>query len=103
MSKIDLPIQIDTDALLRAFVDTMASNRVVRMTQTLGEACSKTDAAKAIGCSTQTITAMLEDGRLESACEGTRVDVQSLARYIERRTDENRKARLRRKGLKNYV
>ncbi len=45
----------------------------------------KSQAARIISCSPTTITAMLEDGRLKSACEGTRVDVRSLADYIENR------------------
>lgn len=41
--------------------------------------------------------------RLKSACEGTRVDVRSLADYIENRGEMDHAARMRRKGYKHYV
>lgn len=48
-----------------------------------GEVCTKTAATRILGRSAKTVNRMLEDGRLEPACEGTRVDVRSIARYIE--------------------
>lgn len=80
------------------------AERTEAMVTRYGEVCSKVTAAKAIHCSTQTITHMLEDGRLNAACEGKRVDVRSLARYIHEPAvvkEERRKRRVAEKyGLK---
>ena len=43
---------------------------------------------------------MLEDGRLTWACEGTRVDVSSIADYIERPGTKDAEASLRRRRAK---
>ena len=47
-----------------------------------GEHVDKSTAAKILGVTRATVYAMLEDGRIEGACEGKRVDVRSIARYI---------------------
>ena len=47
-----------------------------------GKYVDKTTAARILGVSRATVYAMLEDGRIEGACEGKRVDVRSIARYI---------------------
>ena len=73
------------------------------MVQQHGEACTKTTAAKILSCSTQTVTAMLRDGRIKAACGGERVDVRSLADYIENRGEYDYAARQQRKGRVNYV
>ena len=61
-----------------------------------GEVCTKTVAAKVLGCSTGKIKAMLKDGRLTAACAGTMVDVRSIARYICEPAAEDFEARKRR-------
>lgn len=50
-----------------------------------GEFVDKTVAARILGVTRATIYAMLADGRIESACEGARVSVRSIARYIARK------------------
>lgn len=52
------------------------------MVKAYGEVCKRTEAAKILGRNVATINAMMSDGRLDAACEGTRVDVRSIARYI---------------------
>ena len=47
-----------------------------------GEHVDKSTAAKILGVTRATVYAMLKDGRIEGACEGKRVDVRSIARYI---------------------
>ena len=47
-----------------------------------GEYADKTVAAKILGVTRATVYAMLADGRIEDACEGRRVDVRSIARYM---------------------
>ena len=59
-------------------------NRLDDMLDRYGEAATYTKAAHIIGRSAQTVKHMLEDGRLRHACEGTMVDVRSIAEYIER-------------------
>lgn len=52
------------------------------MVKCYGEACRKAEAARILSVNPRTINAMLTDGRLAPACEGTRVDVRSIAGYI---------------------
>ena len=47
-----------------------------------GEHVNKTTAAKILGVCRATVYAMLEEGRIEGVCEGKRVDVRSIARYM---------------------
>ena len=88
---------------LAALMAAMPTDRHEAMVRRLGEACTKTQAAKAISCSVPTINAMLADGRIMSACGGERVDVRSLADYIEDRGANDRAARQRRKGRTQYI
>lgn len=90
---IPMTINIPREVLAEMLAACTPIDRHRAMVERLGEACSKTTAAREIECSTQTITKMLEDGRLQAACEGTRVDVRSLADYIERRPQADREAR----------
>lgn len=52
---------------------------------THGEVVDKSVAARILGVTRATVYAMLADGRIESACEGARVSVRSIARYIARK------------------
>lgn len=47
-----------------------------------GEYVDKTAAAQILGVTRATVYAMLSDGRIEAACAGRRVDVRSIARYM---------------------
>lgn len=47
-----------------------------------GAHVDKSTAARILGVTRATVYAMLADGRIEGACEGKRVDVRSIARYI---------------------
>lgn len=47
-----------------------------------GEYVDKTVAARILGVTRATVYAMLADGRISGACEGRRVDVRSIARYM---------------------
>lgn len=64
---------------------------------THGEVCDKTKAAQILGCSTRLIRDALQDGRLESACAGTRVSVRSIAAYIQQRPQIDYNTRLKRR------
>lgn len=78
-------------------------DRHAAMVEKYGEACTKSTAAKIISCSASKISGMMEDGRIKPACGGTRVDVRSLADYIECRGEADHAARMRRKGMRKYV
>ena len=47
-----------------------------------GEYVDKTVASRILGVTRVTVYAMLADGRILGACEGRRVDVRSIARYL---------------------
>ena len=56
--------------------------RVDDMVTRYGEVVPKVVAGKILHRSPLTIRNMLDDGRLQSACAGTMVDVRSIADYI---------------------
>lgn len=47
-----------------------------------GTAVDKTEAAKILGVTRATIYAMIKDGRLTTMCEGTRISVSSIYKYM---------------------
>lgn len=94
---IPLTVQVPADLLAQAIARQAPIDRHRAMVERLGEACSKTTAAHEIECSTSTITRLVEDGRIRTACEGTKIDVRSLADYIERKAEVDHEARMTRK------
>ena len=74
--------------------------RLNDMLERYGEVCTRVAAARILGCSTGKIKAMINDGRLETACGGTMVDVRSIAKYITQPRQIDEAARQRRKGRK---
>ena len=75
-------------------------DRLTDMLERYGEVCTRVAAARILGCSTGKIKCMLHDGRLETACGGTMVDVRSIARYIAQPRQTDEAARQRRRGRK---
>ena len=58
-----------------------------------GEHVDKSTAARILGVSRATVYMMLKDGRIKGACEGKRVDVRSIARYMCAEKPKNRRNR----------
>ena len=82
------------------------NDRVTVMVKLYGEVCTRKEAAKILGCAPPTISKMMQDGRLDSACAGSMVDVRSIARYIAAPEKEDFEARKRAKMRKygsNYA
>jgi hypothetical protein len=79
------------------------NDRLTDMLERYGEVCTRVAAARILGCSTGKIKNMLYDGRLETACGGTMVDVRSIARYIAQPRQIDEAARQRRRGRKRAV
>lgn len=77
-----------------------ANARAESMVRMYGEVCSKRQAARILHKCAATITTMIEDGRLDGACEGTKVDVRSIARYIAAPKQEDFEAKKRRVKMK---
>ncbi len=80
---------------------TAEESRAESMARMYGEVCSKSQAARILGCSTGSIARMIADGRLSDACSGTKVDVRSIAAYIEKPAEIDYEARRRKAMLKN--
>ena len=76
------------------------SDRATVMVLLHGEVCGKKEAGKILGCGTAHINSMLEDGRLDYACEGKKVCVRSIARYIAAPKKADEEARIRRVKMK---
>lgn len=79
------------------------TERMRDMVEMHGEACTYTAAGKIINRSDETIRRMIREGRLRPACEGTMVDVRSLAEYIERPKQIDSDARLNKRREKAGV
>lgn len=76
------------------------NDRLDDMLERYGEVCTRTVAARILGCSTGKIRCMLQDGRLALACGGEMVDVRSIAEYITAPQQAEFEARMRRRGRK---
>ena len=76
------------------------NDRMDDMLSRYGEVCTRAQAARILGRSPKTVRAMLNDGRLESACAGEMVDVRSIAAYICQPRQADELARQRRMGRK---
>lgn len=59
-----------------------AREREDLLVRSYGEVCGFAAAGRILSRDPSTIKKMAREGRLEYACEGTRVDVRSIARYI---------------------
>jgi len=59
-----------------------------------GECCRQSVAAKILGMSPATISTMTKDGRLKAVCEGKRVDMHSIATYMDAPAQADFKARI---------
>lgn len=59
-----------------------------------GECVTVAVATKIMGRSRGMINRMLDDGRLRRVCQGTMVDVRSIAEYIEAPAEADNRARL---------
>jgi len=66
------------------------TGREEALVERYGESVDKTMASKMLGVTRATVYAMLADGRIRGACEGRRVDVRSIARYLARTSQRNK-------------
>jgi hypothetical protein len=76
------------------------NDRLNDMLSRYGEVCTRAQAARILGRSPKTVRAMLEDGRLETACAGEMVDVRSIAAYIQQPRQIDELTRQRKLGRK---
>lgn len=74
--------------------------RTDMMVDRYGEVCTKAQAARILGRSRKTVPGMIADGRIESACAGTMVDVRSIAAFIHQPEQANFEAKKRRIQMK---
>lgn len=79
------------------------TERMRYMVEMHGEACTMVQAGKIINRCENTIAQMVRDGRIKAACEGSMIDVRSLAEYIERPAQIDCEARLRKRREKHEV
>lgn len=75
--------------------------RLDDMLNRYGECCTKVAAARILGRSVTTIRSMLDDGRLNTCCGGSMVDMRSIAAYIEAPAAADAKARIEKFKLKH--
>ena len=95
---VKVPLDLIVQALAEQLSGRLPVDRHAAMIQRLGEACTRDAAAREISVDVRTVGRMIRDGRLRAACEGSRVDVRSLADYIERRPEADAEARRAARG-----
>ena len=66
------------------------------MVDRYGEVCTRAEAGRILGRDARTVKKMIDDGRIESACAGTMVDVRSIAEYIAAPARKDEDARVER-------
>jgi hypothetical protein len=69
------------------------TSRQEEMLKLYGEVCKRKDAAKILHCCPKHISNMVKDGRLKEACAGTKIDVRSIAEYIETPREHDNQAK----------
>lgn len=89
------------DTITTITTTTTQETREESMARMYGEVCSRAQAARILGCSPGTVANMLEDGRLDEACAGAKVDVRSIARYIQQPKEQDYEARRRKAMARN--
>ena len=57
-------------------------DRYAAMVDRYGEACKIEQACEAMNVSRTTMYRLVTDGKIKTACEGRRIDVRSMAKYI---------------------
>lgn len=78
--------QEQMEQIARMIADALPPRPIDRhaaMVERLGEACTQQQACEALNVSRPTLYRMLHDGRLRQTTDGLRVDVRSMAEYIE--------------------
>ena len=91
MASQGMTLRLDPGDLRNAINALMSGNRIARMTAQYGETVTVKEAAQILNRSRPTVYAMINDGRIRTA-DG-RVDVQSMAQYLEDPKDADRRAR----------
>lgn len=83
METIQATVSLPAEEVAR-LLGRYVTDRHAAMVAKHGEACTKAQAARILSCGPATINTLLRRGCIRPACDGTRVDVRSLADYIER-------------------
>lgn len=86
----DIEVRMD-DLEKRVLALEERTRREAELVGNYGEHVDKSTAARILGVTRQTVYAMLADGRIEGACDGRRVYVRSIARYIYAWKPKNRR------------
>ena len=82
MASLEVPVQIDLEALASRVTEQIRGSRESVMALTYGEAVTKASAAKMLNVTGRTICQMIRDGRLLDACRG---DIQAGAEELDQK------------------
>lgn len=78
--------QDQMETLARMVAEKLPQKPVERgadMVERYGEACTINKACQVLNVSRTTLYRMCNDGRIKMTCDGKRVDVRSMAKYME--------------------
>lgn len=74
---------VPNEKIFRTFKRTRPETREKEMVERYGEVVNKKKAAEILDYHIITLNKLLEDGVIQYACAGKKVDVRSLARFID--------------------
>ena len=69
--------------MVAAELPAKPADRAAAMVERYGEACTINQACQAMNVSRTTLYRMTTDGRVRMTCDGKRVDVRSMAAYMD--------------------
>ncbi len=77
--------------MVAAVLPKLPENRAEAMVEKYGEACTMQEACTILKVSRPTLYRMQQDGRIKTASQGTRIDVRSIAAYMEDRHEQQKR------------
>lgn len=79
---------------MQARYNYKAPDRLEYLTLKYGECCTRVTAGQILNRSPASISQMVRDGRLQTVCEGKKIDMRSIAVYMDDAKREDRRVRL---------
>ena len=93
MSENELGKALIALIMKNAVVERETLTRAESMANMYGEACTKAKAAELISCSVRSVTNLVNAGKIRACCDGTKIDVRSIAEYIEAKPTKSMRGR----------
>ena len=87
-------IQIPMDVLVQAVKMAGVQDRLGKMLEDCGEVCSRNEAMRQLHVGAEKLETLIAANKIRLACEGEKIDVRSMAEYMDRMSDPKARYRL---------